>query len=31
MSHLRRKLQDYGADDTLFETVRGIGYRVRQD
>lgn len=31
MSHLRRKLQDYGADDSLFETVRGIGYRVRQD
>lgn len=28
MSHLRRKLIERGVDETVLETVRGVGYRV---
>lgn len=28
MKNLRKKLDDYGEDDPLFETIRGIGYRL---
>jgi two-component system alkaline phosphatase synthesis response regulator PhoP len=28
--HLRQKLQEAGADESLIETVRGVGYRFRE-
>jgi len=28
MKNLRKKLDDYGESDPLFETIRGIGYRL---
>jgi len=28
MKNLRKKLDDYGEDDPLFETIRGVGYRL---
>jgi two-component system, OmpR family, copper resistance phosphate regulon response regulator CusR len=28
MKNLRKKLDDYGTGDPLFETIRGIGYRL---
>ncbi len=28
MKNLRKKLDDYGDSDPLFETIRGIGYRL---
>ncbi|MEN3163793.1 response regulator transcription factor [Tistrella mobilis] len=30
MSHLRRKLVERGVDETVLETVRGVGYRVNR-
>ena len=30
MSHLRRKLIERGVDETVLETVRGVGYRVNR-
>ncbi|WP_372000800.1 response regulator transcription factor [Tistrella mobilis] len=30
MSHLRRKLIERGLDETVLETVRGVGYRVNR-
>ncbi|MBU1755343.1 response regulator transcription factor [Patescibacteria group bacterium] len=28
MKNLRKKLDDYGENDPLFETIRGVGYRL---
>jgi DNA-binding response OmpR family regulator len=28
MKNLRKKLNDHGETDTLFETIRGVGYRL---